>query len=639
MSDSPRREFPARHPRAAGPIRLTLKALIAGVAAVLGLTVLGLSVFGFPAYVTRGMVAKFNRGDYFCDLRRLSLDFRGGVVAHDVRLYRKGVVGPPFVEAQELRVRFQPLFWRYSGYGRIRGIVVRHGVARPAFYRAGAADAAPTHGGRPAGAAASSGAKARVRCWVEDFDLVGAWVEHGACDAEVDGTSFALRNIEAVVGRELQRGVLRGSVTRLGSGTVKGQCSTTFDPHVLLPILRAAGLERTDVLEWFSFSSLPPSCSAAFEYAPGPEPACRVEGRFQGSGFAYRGAAIDFANITAVYEWSAGTRTLSLNPLVLAVGNRNVSGSLVLDLVRETVDGEMLSTADVMALSRVAGLPEGTPGGRWRLGKGTRVYASGRVGYGDAARSDAEASVEGKGIGYGDFLADDCAFKVACRQGTNIFSDIRGKIAGGSFTGSAFLFRDAADTRFQAKAEMIHADFRKLLSMVNSNAADRCEGRLYGNMELSGVAGKSSTVAGQGSVSMKNGAVFRLPLFGGMTAALADKIPGVNYLLSQTDIRIPFTVRDGRVWSKDAQIEGDVLSLTAEGSCGFDGTLAFDVEVRPMKHKTLVGSALRALTSPVSRLFRLRLEGTLSDPKWRLAPFEGAASATKEKASAGGEEP
>jgi len=637
MSEVPRRPSSRRRPRAAGAARVILRTVLPGLAAVFGVAVLGLTAFGFPGFATRRIVATFNRGDYFCDLRRLSLDLRGGVVAHDVKLYRKGVVGPPFVEAEELRVRFHLLFWRQAGYARIREVTLRHGVARPGFRRPGGAEEPPAAaGGEGDGATVYSGAAARVQCRVEDFDVAGAWVENASCEAQSSPSSIRVRNLAAVVGRELQRGTLKGNATWLPSGRVQGQCSSTFDPLALLPALRAFGLDRAGILEWFSFPSLPPSCWATFEYTSGAKPSCRVEGRFQGSQFAYRGASVDFANIAAVYERSEGSHTLSMNPLVLVVGGRNVSGSAALNFRDETVDFEVLSTADLRALSRIVGLPEGTLGGPWRLGKGTRVYATGRIGYGDAFRSDAEASVEGQGIGFGDLLADECAFKLAFKQATNSLSGVRGKIAGGAFTGSAVLFPEAGGTRYRVKGEIIHADFRKLLSLVDSNAADRCEGRLYGNLELSGVVGQSATAVGQGSMSMKNGTVFRIPLFGGLTATLADQVPGVSSLLTQTDIRIPFEVRDGRVWFKDAQIEGDVLSLTADGSCGFDGDLDFEVQVRPLKQKSLIGSALRALTSPVSRLFKLRLEGTVSHPKWKLAPFEGPAAEAKDKANAGG---
>jgi hypothetical protein len=61
------------------------------------------------------------------------------------------------------------------------------------------------------------------------------------------------------------------------------------------------------------------------------------------------------------------------------------------------------------------------------------------------------------------------------------------------------------------------------------------------------------------------------------------------------------------------------VSFTAKGDCGFDGNLSFDVQVRPLTEKSLIGQAMRVLTYPISRLLEFRLDGTLQRPRWR--PF------------------
>jgi hypothetical protein len=110
-------------------------------------------------------------------------------------------------------------------------------------------------------------------------------------------------------------------------------------------------------------------------------------------------------------------------------------------------------------------------------------------------------------------------------------------------------------------------------------------------------------------------------LFGGFTTSLARVVPGVDFATRQTDARAPFMVHDGRIWAQDVQIEGDVLSLTGRGSVAFDGGLDFDVQVRPLKDKTLVGTAMRALAYPISKLFEFRLQGKVDEPRWSTTVF------------------
>lgn len=612
------------------------RTVLVAAGAMVALGVAGLTSFGFPSWATRAILARFNKGEYFCDLSRLTLDPRGGIVAHDVRLYRKGTVGPAFLEAAEVNVRFNVLFWRYRGYGTVREVLVRRGVARPAFHRRAVEAAQPSAAGGGAKAAPSqAGGLARARVEVTEFDVGGTWVQGGACEVWRKGVAWGVSRCSATIGRDLERGPLNGSMDYDAAGRLTGQCTAGFDPRALAPLLRALDLPGEDILRRFSFSTMPPSCEVAFEHVPGAAERWHMEGRLQANGFAYHGTPIDFGNVTASYDWSASVRSLSIKSLVLVVGGQNISGAVFLDLAGGTVDFSVVSTADVLSFLRIAGLREGMFGPPLNTGRNTRLYAKGRVGLDDPAKTAAEISVDGEGLGYGGFVSEACSFKLLCQGATNTLSDVKGRIAGGSFTGSAVLEPAGDDLAYRVRAEIIHADLGKLLSMASSNAGERCSGWLYGNVELSGLSGKPPSAVGQGSVSMKQGVVFRLPLFGGMTDALVDVVPGLNRMLDQTDVRIPFEIRDSRVWTRDAAIEGNLLSLTAKGSGGFDGSLDFDVQVRPMKEKGILSPAVRLLTSPVSRLLELKLEGTVTDPRWRTARFSkgpaGPGSGTEER--------
>lgn len=606
-----------------GRSRRVLRTFLLTAAAVAIAMLVGLTGIGFPRFATRAILARFNRGDYYCDLQRLSLDPGGGIVAHEVRIYRKGIVGPPCVEASELAIRFNLLFWRYRGVGVIRDVRVSGGVVRPAFHRPPAVPVRDK--GTPAGEiSAKKGAETRfsTRVSVAKLDVAGAWIERGTWEIWREGSAWGISRCSAVVGRDLARGVLRGSLQCDAEGHLRGQCSTGFDPRILIPVMRAFALPGEDILRSFSFSSMPPSCEAAFEYVPGAEPRGHVEGRLQGNGFAYRGAAIEFGNITASFDWSPAGRTLAIKPLVLAVGGREISGAVLLDIMGGTADFEVVSTADILSLLRIAGLPEGTLDPRLKTGRNVRVYGKGRFSFKDLNRTAAELSVEGEGIGYDDFVSDECSFRLVCQGRTNSLTDLKGRLAGGSFSGSAVMMPAGGnDRRYEAKMEVIHGDLSEIISMVSSNAGPRCGGRLYGNLAVTGLVGNPLTAEGQGTLSVKKGAILRLPLFGGMTDALAESVPGLRGVVDQTEVRIPFVIKDGRVWTKEASIDGNMLSLTAKGSVGFDGSLDFDWQVKPANETKIIGSVLRALTSPLSRIFELRLEGTLKEPRWRTALF------------------
>ena len=99
-------------------------------------------------------------------------------------------------------------------------------------------------------------------------------------------------------------------------------------------------------------------------------------------------------------------------------------------------------------------------------------------------------------------------------------------------------------------------------------------------------------------------------------------VPGLDYVLLQTDARTEFKLHDGVASSEEVRVEGDLLSLKADGRYDLaTKEIDFDVELRFLKNKTFVGELLQTVLLPMSRLFGVRLSGTFSDPKWESVNF------------------
>jgi hypothetical protein len=88
-------------------------------------------------------------------------------------------------------------------------------------------------------------------------------------------------------------------------------------------------------------------------------------------------------------------------------------------------------------------------------------------------------------------------------------------------------------------------------------------------------------------------------------------------LVSQREARASFDIKQGRVRTKDARIDGDVFAIGAEGECGLDGRLSFVVQVKPVTERKVIGPTLRMLTYPISKLMELKLDGTIGKPQWK----------------------
>jgi len=163
----------------------------------------------------------------------------------------------------------------------------------------------------------------------------------------------------------------------------------------------------------------------------------------------------------------------------------------------------------------------------------------------------------------------------------------------------------------------------KALVAALAGASEDYRGRVSGSISLGGVLGTNavSRAHGEGTVAVRDGQIFRLPLFGGLTYYLTRFVPGLNFVVAQSDAKSSFLIGDGKIHTGEVLVEGDVLSLRGRGEYAFDRSLDFKVQVRLLKHKTVAGKIVQFLTSPISKFFEFRLRGTLDKPRWYVRTF------------------
>jgi len=216
--------------------------------------------------------------------------------------------------------------------------------------------------------------------------------------------------------------------------------------------------------------------------------------------------------------------------------------------------------------------------------------------------------------------ASDYAFRFLGRGLTNQFSDIRGKIGGGSFFGSV-LWEPATTGSHRvtrAKAEIIHVDADELIKLLSTNQIWRTAGKLYGKIEWVTLSGNSGTVplSAQGQFALRSARILRLPLFAGLTAGLKRLAPGVDSGDTPVELKFSFLLSKGRVESRDIQMDFGWVTLAAQGSCGLDGTLDVTVEAHLARKPGMLGLAMASLF-PAGTKIEFKLGGTLESPQWR----------------------
>ncbi len=593
---------------------------VLGVGAAL---VLGLAWLGVPGFLTRWILETANQGEFFVTANHVKLDLRGGIKASDVMVYRKGITGPPLLETRSLQVLFHLFEAPHEGGSRVKELRARGGVIRPLWGSGGETGlglGAAGESGLPS-LKSQAGASARMDLDVtlNDFDVLGVWVEELKTGIQVKDGECRVFRLSGRVGRDLQRGTVEGSLAWKLRQQAIGHLVTSFDPHVLMPVLKRFYPDAIPVVERFSFPAAPPRLDLSFEMGLMSPFSVKVAGRMQASQYAYRGAGIGFANITGDYVYGNGTNRLKMDPFLIVVGGRKAEGKSEFNFASQTASFEVISAIDLASVLRLAGVRDQAleP---WTFEGGSTIVAKGETNAKAPERSGFEATVEGTQVAFKSVQAHDYTFRVLGHGLTNQFSDIRGKMGGGSFFGS--VLREPASPGsnrvLRAKAEIIHVDADELLKIFSTNRAWRTAGKLYGTIEWVALDGDSGAVplSAQGQFAVRNTRIFQLPLFQGLTANLKRLAAGFDAGDTTADLRFSFQLSKGRVESRDIQMECGWVTLSAQGSCGLDGTLDFTVEAHIARKPGMLGLAMASLF-PAGTKIEFKLGGTVESPEWR----------------------
>ena len=127
-----------------------------------------------------------------------------------------------------------------------------------------------------------------------------------------------------------------------------------------------------------------------------------------------------------------------------------------------------------------------------------------------------------------------------------------------------------------------------------------------------------STVDGSGRVKISDGHLGRMKLFAGLTELLAVRIPGVSFLVDQTQASSDFVFEDGVFRTDNIYIEGGLISIKGWGRYDIaKDDLDFVSRVQFLKKESIAGKVIHRLTYPLTKLLlEFKVTGKIDDPKW-----------------------
>ena len=452
--------------------------------------------------------------------------------------------------------------------------------------------------------------------WVslEKASVRGIPLARGYGSVRVEGPIVSVEEISAVVGQQEGRGPMEGRVLwQRDRQEISGELSLNFDPHLALPVLSS---NQAMLVRRFAFAGPPPHFTGRFIRRGGPTPDLELEGQLRATACSYRGVAIT----SLVSALQVKEHQLHLDPMSFSRPDGTISGALHYDFNHNLITVDLAGIMDPHAVAGLVGPGLSKVLSYTRYEGPVHMTARGVVDVqrGDD-RTDLWVGVDGQRLGVTNWLADTARLDLHALGGTYITTNATGTAFGGVVNAAVYVQPDASGSShtYRATATLTNAELALIAAHVRTNIPAGTQGRVRLDVSVEGpvLDPDLRLVTGSGELRVDKGEVMRLPLFGGLSRLLSVLYPGLGFA-AQNNLHAQFEVSNGRVVTKDARLEGTVISMKAKGYYAFDGKVRFQVEVQLLR-KGPLASVLRLVTLPVTKLLIFQLSGTVHDPQWR----------------------
>ncbi|MBL4576565.1 MAG: hypothetical protein JKY51_10815 [Opitutaceae bacterium] len=221
--------------------------------------------------------------------------------------------------------------------------------------------------------------------------------------------------------------------------------------------------------------------------------------------------------------------------------------------------------------------------------------------------------------------------------------EIHAGIAEGNLTGWAYLQNKDLNFEFALK----EARFGKSIALLSEylSAKDLSpsktkkktllpEGDLGGMLDLSliakGILGDPLSYTGDGTIDITEAELGKVHVFGLLSEILQSLMLKFS-TLQFTEAHSDFHLDKKTISFPNLHMKGPLAAIKSQGTFTMGSkTLDFRAKVFPFREsRTPIYALIGVITNPFSYMFQVKLDGTYSDPKWRVLVGSGASKKTK----------
>lgn len=401
-------------------------------------------------------------------------------------------------------------------------------------------------------------------------------------------------------------------------------------------------------IDWTHFKAILPASAQPFfnslEFGKeGPQIECKLEGNLPNPDFLEPGDHwIDWLEFTGkidtkdvAYTNGKGTRT---NLKSLSSPFRFAERVLHLsDLKIERVPGEEAQSVvdydfknrivrlenargvlDIQKTAPIFGPKMETYVAPYRLKQAASIEANGLVDLKEEKKTDLKLNIQSNGPLEYDFLR-----KTVLIRRANVGAEFKGKRAvvqikpgtsvfEGELTGRVDLDLDSKQPPFEANMKGNDLSLQKILHVYFNK--DDVKGATNGEVRLEGRLGDLRSLKGEGRMVVREGDIYRIPVFDGLSTLLSAIASNVGHGRA-SDAESRFTFSNGKIHIQELEMTSLAFAVIGYGSYDYMKD-DIDLSVR-VNARGIAGIAF----FPLSKLFEYQGRGPLGNTEWQSKVF------------------
>jgi len=374
------------------------------------------------------------------------------------------------------------------------------------------------------------------------------------------------------------------------------ELDSTLDPTRLLPLMTPA-IRQIVEPAWFE---TPPHIVAQASGDFVDPDAFAYDAQVDARRCSYRGVGLE----SAAGRLQLRHSKLDVQQMRLQRREGDITGTVLADFNTHRTAFDLSITANPTEAAGLLGDKAADMMAPYRFGEHTDAQARGTIDFDESARTTWSAKVFTDMFSYWKLTSTRTQASLAFTNNTMEINGFNGSLYGGKLQGQAAFTFSKALPRYSFDMKTQQVDVQTLLSGIEGHQA-KVTGELSGNAQISGSGSNLATMEGGGELTVSDGILWEVPLFGIFSRILGNT--------KATDAHATFTIAQQAVQTDDLRIAAGVFTARSRGQVGFDGRLDFRVEAQFLRSWPGIGW----ISAIIGKVLEYKVGGTLGDPTYR----------------------